>query len=74
MGIRIIGQGYNNPVYNAQKNVGAYYTRQNMVVTMKLSENNSVYFMVLMLCKKKFRKETSERIIMVKEVFLKKVV
>ena len=35
MGIMITyygyNNGYNNPVYNVHKNVGAYYTRQNMV-------------------------------------------
>ena len=31
MGMMITYHGCNNPVYNAHKNVGAHYTRQNTV-------------------------------------------
>ena len=31
MGIMITCRGYNNPAYDAQKNVGAHYTWQNIV-------------------------------------------
>ena len=34
MGIMITCHGYNNPMYNAHKNVGAHYEQQNMVYTL----------------------------------------
>ena len=39
MGIKITYQEYNNgykPLYNAHKNVGVYYTQQNMVIILIL--------------------------------------
>ena len=35
MGIMITYHGYNNPIYNAHKNMGAHYTWQNPVFKKK---------------------------------------
>ena len=35
MGTMITYHGHNNPIYNAQKNVGAHYIQQNMVVVTR---------------------------------------